>query len=51
MREMLFEFSHENAGLETLHFHGEPKQFKIRLPLAFAKLPKQNIFQKIKRLI
>ncbi len=51
MREMLFEFSHDNAGLETLHFHGEPKQFKIRLPLAFAELPKQNNYQKIKRLI
>jgi hypothetical protein len=45
------EFSHENAGLETLHFHAELKQFKIRLPLALAELPKQNIFQKIKRLV
>jgi hypothetical protein len=51
VREMLFEFSHENAGIETLHFNGEPKQFKIRLPLAFDELPKQNIFQKIIRLI
>jgi hypothetical protein len=50
MREMLFEFSHENAGLETLHFHGEPKQFQI-IALAFAELPKQSIFQKIIRLI
>jgi hypothetical protein len=50
MREMLFEFSQENAWLETLHFHGEPKQSKIRLSLAFAELPKQNIFQKIMRL-
>jgi hypothetical protein len=51
MREMLFEFSHENAGLETLHFHAELKQFKIRLPLALTELPMQNIFQNIKRLV
>jgi hypothetical protein len=51
MGEMLFEFSLENAGLEALDFHGEPKQFKVGLPLAFAVLPKQKIFQKIKRLI
>jgi hypothetical protein len=48
---MLFEFSHENAGLEALLFHGGPKKIKIRLPLALSELPKQNIFQKIKRLI
>jgi hypothetical protein len=36
--EMLFEYSHENAGLEALHFHGEPKQFKIGLPIAFSEL-------------
>jgi hypothetical protein len=48
---VLFEFSHENAGLEDLHFHGEPKQLKIGLPLAFSELPKLNFFQKIKRLI
>jgi hypothetical protein len=42
MVEMLF---------EALHFHGELKQFKIGLPLAFSELPKQNIFQEIKRLI
>jgi hypothetical protein len=35
-REMLFEFPHENAGLEALHFHGETKQFKVRLPLALS---------------
>ncbi len=26
-REMLFELSHENTGLEALHFHGKAKQF------------------------
>jgi hypothetical protein len=51
MGKVLFEFSHENSGLEGLHFHGEPKQLKIGLPLAFSELPKQNLFQKIKRLI
>jgi hypothetical protein len=45
---MLFELSHENAGLETLHFHGESKQFKIRLPLAFAKLPSKTSFKRSK---
>jgi hypothetical protein len=44
MVEMLLEFSHENAGLEALHFHDEPKQFKIGLPVAFSKLPKQIVF-------
>jgi hypothetical protein len=48
---VLFEFSRENAGLEALHFHGEPKQLKIGLPVAFSELPKQNFFQKIERLI
>jgi hypothetical protein len=48
---MLFEFPQENAGLEALHFRGEKKQFKVRLPLALSELPKQSIFQKIKRLI
>jgi hypothetical protein len=48
---MLFEFSHVNAGFEALHFHGKPKQVKIRLPFALSKLSKQNIFQMIKRLI
>ncbi len=50
-RQVLFEFPHENAGLEALHVHGEPKQFEIRLPFALSKLPKQNCFQKIERLI
>jgi hypothetical protein len=48
---MLFEFSHENAGLEALHFHGKVKQVNVRLPLGLSKLPKQYIFQMIKRLI
>jgi hypothetical protein len=48
---MLFEFPHENAGLEALHFHGETKQVKVRLPFALSELPKQHIFQMIKRLI
>jgi hypothetical protein len=30
-REKLFEFPHESARLETLHFHGEKKHVKIRL--------------------
>jgi hypothetical protein len=47
MGKVLCEFSQENAGLEALHFHGEPKHLKIGLPLAFSELPKQ----KIKRLI
>jgi hypothetical protein len=34
----------ENTGLDTLHFHGKAKQFKIRLPLAHSKLRKQSIF-------
>ncbi len=41
----------ENAGLEALHVHGEPKQLKVRLPLALSKLPEQNSFQEIKRMI
>jgi hypothetical protein len=48
---MLFELSHENTELEALHFHGKAKQFKIRLPLALSKLPKQSIFLKVKRLV
>jgi hypothetical protein len=48
---MLFELSHENTGLEALHFHVKAKQFKERLPLALAKLSKQSIFQKVERLI
>jgi hypothetical protein len=50
-REMLFEFHHENAGLEALHFHGETKQVKVRLPLALSKLSKQSFFQLIEWLI
>jgi hypothetical protein len=48
---MLFALSHENTGLEALHFHGKAKQFKVRLPFAFSKLSKQSVFQKIERLI
>jgi hypothetical protein len=48
---MLFEFPHENAGLEALHVHGEAKQFEVRLPLALSELPEQNSFQKIERMI
>jgi hypothetical protein len=48
---MLFELSHENTGLAALHFLGKAKQFKVRLPFALSKLPKQSIFQKVKRLI
>jgi hypothetical protein len=47
----LLECPHENAGLEALHVHGEPKQFKIRQPLALSKLPKQNLLQKVEGLI
>jgi hypothetical protein len=48
---VLLEFPHENAGLEALHIHGESKQLEVRLPLAFSKLPEQNTFQKIERMI
>ncbi len=48
---MLFEFPHENAGLEALHVHGEPKQFEVRLRFALSKLPEQNSFQETKRMI
>jgi hypothetical protein len=47
-REVLFEFPHENAGLEALHVHGEPKQFKIRLPLALSKLLSKTSFKRSK---
>ncbi len=47
----MFELSHENTGLEALHFHGKGKSFKVRLPFALNKLSKQSIFQKIERLI
>jgi hypothetical protein len=50
-REMLFELSHENTGLEALHFHGKAKQFKVRLQFALSKLSKQSIFQKVEWLI
>jgi hypothetical protein len=42
MGKVLFEFSHENARLEALHFHGELKQLKIGLPLALSKLLNQQ---------
>jgi hypothetical protein len=45
---MLFELSHENTGLEALHFHGKAKQFKVGLPFALSKFPKQSMFQRIK---
>jgi hypothetical protein len=48
---MLFEFPHESARLEALHFHEETKHVKIRLPLTLSKLPEQHFFQMIKRLI
>jgi hypothetical protein len=48
---MLFEFPYENTGLEALHFHREVKQFKVGLPLALSILPKQSIFQTIKRVL
>jgi hypothetical protein len=48
---MLFELSHENIGLEALHFHGKAKQFKVGLRFALSKLSQQSIFQKVKRLI
>jgi hypothetical protein len=51
MGKMLLEFPHENAGLEALHLHEESKQLKKGLPFAFSKLPKQNFFQEIKRLM
>jgi hypothetical protein len=40
---MLFELSHENTGLEALHFHRKAKQFNVRLPLALSKLSKQTV--------
>jgi hypothetical protein len=51
VRKRLLEFPHENSGLETLHLHGESEQLKTGLPVALSKLPKQNFFQEIKRLI
>jgi hypothetical protein len=49
-RQVLLEFPHENAGLQALHVHGEPKQFEVRLPLAIPKLPEKSSFQKIERM-
>jgi hypothetical protein len=49
--KLLLEFGHEDAGLEAQHLHGEMEQLKIGLPFALCELPKQNFFQKIKRLI
>ncbi len=48
---MLLELPHEGTGLEALHLHGELKQLKIGLPFALSELPKQNLFQEIKRLL
>ncbi len=36
MGEVLFELSHEGAGIEALHFHGESEQLSIGLLLAFS---------------
>jgi hypothetical protein len=46
-----WEFPHENAGLEALHFHEEMKQVEVRLLLTLSKLSKQNFFQLIEGLI
>jgi hypothetical protein len=51
VRKMLLELPQEDAGLEALHLHGESEKLKIGLPLSLSELPKQNFFQKIKRLI
>jgi hypothetical protein len=51
MWEVLLELAHEHAWLEALQCYAEAKQLKVGLPLDFSKLPKQNLFQKIKRLI
>jgi hypothetical protein len=48
---MLLKFPHESARLEALHFHGETKQIKIRLPFTLSELQEQQLFQMIKRLI
>jgi hypothetical protein len=45
MREGLLELAYENARLEALHVYWEAKQLKVRLSLAFAKLPQQNSFE------
>jgi hypothetical protein len=51
VRKMLLEFTCEDAGLEALHLHRESEQLKIGLQFSLSELPKQNFFQKIKRLI
>jgi hypothetical protein len=51
MRKMLLEFPYGDTGLEAMHLHGESVQFKIGLPFAPSKLPKQNFFRKINRWI
>ncbi len=48
---MLYKLPHENAGHEAMHFHGEAKQFEIGLPFALSELPKQSIFQVVKRIV
>ncbi len=40
---MLFELSHENTGLEALHFHGKAKQFEVRLPFALSNEAEPNM--------
>jgi hypothetical protein len=50
-RQVLFELSCENTGLEALDFHREAKQFKVGLPFSLSKLSKQSIFQTVKRVI
>jgi hypothetical protein len=48
---MLLELPHEDAGHEGLHLHRKSEQLKKGLLFALSKLPKQNFFQEIKRLI
>jgi hypothetical protein len=48
---MLLELPHEDAGLEALHLRGQLEQLQVGLPFSLSELPKQNFFQKIKRLI
>jgi hypothetical protein len=45
MGEMLLQFSHENAGLEALHFQGETKQLKIHCHLLFPNCPSKAVFR------
>jgi hypothetical protein len=51
VRKMLLELPHKDARLEALHLHGESEQLKIGLLFALSELPKQNFFQKVKKLI